>query len=118
MTIYIKLDNRNTAVLNYNTMNSNPHYRMITNLNVPIQYRKRGIAHKLLASLCDLADREDFIVFAYVIRSKDIGNNDFVKMMQKHGFKLIRKEVLCRSNISELSKNDLLEIVNEYEEME
>lgn len=115
MTIYIKLDGHHVAVLSYCNMNDDPKYRMITNLEVPIPYRRRGTAHKLLKNLCDLADTEYFTLFMYVIPSRTMTRNDIIKLMTKYKFVLINKQTMCRCTLPDISKEWLCKVVEAYE---
>lgn len=115
MTIYIKLDGHHVATLSYSPMNDDPKYRMITNLTVPIPYRRRGIAHKLLNNLCDLADTEHFTLFTYIIPSRNMSRNDIIKLMGKYKFVLINKQTMCRCIIPDISKEWLLKVIEAYE---
>jgi predicted GNAT family acetyltransferase len=115
MSIYIKCNSYNVAVLDYINMNGSPQYKMITNINVPRNFRKRGIAHRLLNHVCDLADQEAFILFIYIIASRDISRNVIIKMLKKHQFNLIDNGIMCRCNTLNINKEGLLNVIHAYE---
>jgi predicted GNAT family acetyltransferase len=71
MTIYKKLDKKNTAVLEMLIpIPQKSKIRLISRIQIPSEFKGKGYENDLLVIACELADKQDFTLYFQIISNK------------------------------------------------
>lgn len=100
MTIYKKLERNSIAVLE--VVIPFPLFRkirLITRIQVPPEFRQRGIEEDLVKTICDVADKEEFTLY-YLIPQKN-PKKQMSWLVKYKFFIAIEPNLVCRLHKSE-----------------
>lgn len=65
---------------------------LITRLFVPPAFRNKGITTKLMQELVNWADEKEITLLAEINPYGDLGREELIKFLEKHGFEQVEKE--------------------------
>jgi hypothetical protein len=106
MTIYKKLDKKNTAVLEL--LIPIPHksrVRLISRIQVPNEFKGKGYENDLLTIACELADKQEFILYFQITNKKLM--KSIISWLKLHKFVgTPHFDLMCRLPVNHLEPLD------------
>jgi predicted GNAT family acetyltransferase len=121
MTIYKKIDARNVAVLELMTpMPTKSRIRLISRIQVPIEFRGKGFGSALMKTACELADQQDFTYYFHLYAAEKPYRVKIMKWLNKYQFILAAApDLMCRlakDTSHPLTIDEILEVRRYLEE--
>jgi GNAT superfamily N-acetyltransferase len=87
MTIYKKIDSYNVAVLELLTpIEHKPKIRLISRIQIPEEFRGKGIGTYLMDTICQIADRQDYVMYIHLFQIQKRSRKRFISFLNKYNF--------------------------------